>query len=372
MPARRPTLWLARPTRWARLNRGQARAAIVLIAAVLAACLLALPRTAPGPADRDSGAAARDHADVVLYDSIVDAMRHGGAYYPVTANALRAGEYPLRPFFTFRLPTLAVVEAALPEATMVALLYLLMAGVVFAWLARLRPAFCRRAPLVAALVLLVAGMIVFVRRDFVAFHEVWAGPLVALSLALRRPGRWTEAATVALIAMLIRETAALFAVVMLLIALVEGERREALGWAGAIAVFGIALAAHAQAVTAVVGPLDLATPGWGGLLGFGFFVKALTIVTPLMLLPVAVGALLVGAALFGWLSWDDPLGLRAVAVLIAYAALIGIGARPDNFYWAMLIAPIALVGLAFAPDGIGDLLHRALDRRRVTVTRITR
>jgi hypothetical protein len=172
--------------------------------------------------------------------------------------------------------------------------------------------------------------------------------------------------------MLIRETAALFAAVMLLIALVEGERREALGWAAAIAVFAVAVAAHAQAVAAVVGPLDPVTPGWGGLLGLGFFLKALTLITPLMLLPIGVGALLVGLALFGWLSWDDPTGLRAVAVLGAYAALIAVGARPDNFYWAMLVAPIALVGLAFVPDAVGDLLHRALDRRRITVTRITR
>jgi hypothetical protein len=371
MPARRPTLWLARPTRWARLSRGQARIVIALAAVLLLACLFALPASAPAPASPDR-AASRDHADVMLYDSIVDGMRHGGAYYQVTAKALRAGDYPLRPFFTFRLPTLAVVEAALPDAVVVGLLYLLMAGVAFAWLARLRPAFRHKVPLWIALMLLLAGMVMFVRRDFVAFHEAWSGPLIALSLAWRRPGHWFEAVTVALIAMLIRETAALFAAVMLLIALIEGERREAIGWAGGLAVFGAVVAVHAQAVAQVVGPLDLATPGWGGLLGLGFFVKALTITTPLVLLPVAAGALLVGLALFGWLSWDDPFALRAVAVLVAYAALIGIGARADNFYWAMLVAPIALVGLAFAPDAIGDLFHRALDRRRITVTRITR
>lgn len=366
-------LWLARPTRWARLSRMQARIAIALTAGLLLlGCLLALPAATPAPVGHDRAATARNHADVALYDSIVESLRHGGAYYPAAANALRAGDYPLRPFFTFRLPTLAVVEATLPDAVSVGLLYLLIAGTTFAWLARLRPAFRRRAPVAVALVLLIAGMVVFVRRDFVAFHEIWAGPLIALSLALRRPGHWVEAATVALIAMLIRETAALFAAVMLLIALVEGERREALGWAAAIAVFAGAVVAHAQAVAAVVGPLDPATPGWGGLLGLGFFLKALTLITPLMLLPIGVGALLVGLALFGWLSWDDPTGLRAVAVLGAYAALIAVGARPDNFYWAMLVAPIALVGLAFVPDAVGDLLHRALDRRRITVTRITR
>ncbi|TPG39052.1 hypothetical protein EAH79_15020 [Sphingomonas koreensis] len=370
MPARRAPLWLSQPTRLAGLSRGQARIVFALLIGLLLACLLSLGSATPATVSHDPANAARDRADVELYQSIVEAMRHGGDYYPVAATALRAGDYPMRPFFTFRLPTLAVVEATLPSFALVALLYALALGVVAAWLVRLRPAFGRGPPLVIALILLAAGMAVFVRADLVAFHEVWAGPLIALSLALRRRDRWIEAVAIALIAMLIRETALLFAIVMALFAALEGERREAIGWGGAIALFGIALALHARAVAAVVGPLDPASPGWSGLLGFGFFVKAMTLTTPLMLLPLALGALLVGLALFGWASWDNPLGLRAIAILAVYAALIGIGARADTFYWAMLVAPILLLGLAFVPDAIGDLARSALDRRRITVTRM--
>ena len=41
-------------------------------------------------------------------------------------------------------------------------------------------------------------------------------------------------------------------------------------------------------------------------------------------------------------------------------------------YWGLMIAPAFLVGLAFAPDGVRDLLARARDRRRITVTRLVR
>jgi len=37
-----------------------------------------------------------------------------------------------------------------------------------------------------------------------------------------------------------------------------------------------------------------------------------------------------------------------------------------------MIAPVSLVGLAFVPDGLRDLIVRALDRRRITVTKVVR
>jgi hypothetical protein len=59
-------------------------------------------------------------------------------------------------------------------------------------------------------------------------------------------------------------------------------------------------------------------------------------------------------------------------MLAAYAALIGIFARSDTFYWALMVAPVFLVGLVFVPDGLRDLFRPSLDRRRITVTRVAR
>ena len=371
---RRPLrpLWLSHATRFAALSATAARVALALVALLLAATFLALDAPAPPAATHAVAERSEDHADVVLYESIVESVRHGGAYYPVAADALRAGNYPMRPFVTFRLPTLAVTQALLPPWANLAFLWTLVLVVAAAWYARLKPAFPRAPPRIVALVLLAGGLVMFVQPDLVAFHELWAGLLIALSLALRRPGRWVEAAALGLAAMLIRETAALYVVVMALLAFAEGQRREALGWCAALSVLAAAVAAHAHAVTQVVQPLDPASPGWAGLLGFGFFVQALTASTALTQLPLALAAPLVGLALVGWAAWREPLALRALTVLALYAALLGVAGRTDTFYWGFLVAPFLLVGLAFAPDAIRDLLAAARDTRRITVRRVSR
>jgi len=370
--ARSATLWLAAPSRFAGLRKSRARIAIGLLVLLLLACLTALTVPDPAAVSGGSGASQSDQTDLMVYEKIVAGVKGGGDYYTVATDTLRAGGYPLRPFFTVRMPSLAVLQAALPAWGPAALLYLLAAYVGLVWVLRLREALPRAVPRIFAGVLLIGSMLAFLQPDLAAFHEIWAGLLIALSLGLRRPGRWVEAVALGLVAMLIRETAALYAVVMLAMAWLEGERREALGWFAALTLFAAALAAHAWAVTGVTGPLDPASPGWSGLLGFGFFVKAIALATALQLVPIAAAALIVGLCLFGWASWNDPLGLRMLVVFACYAALIGVFARLDTFYWALMVAPLFLVGLVFVPDGLRDLFRPSLDRRRITVTRVAR
>lgn len=364
----RSPLWLAQPSRFAALPAAQARIVLGVLAALLLASLtvLGVPASAPETAN------GNPQTDVALYGGIVSAVAHGEDYYRAAADALRAGSYPLRPFLTFRLPGLAVVQAALPLTAILVLLGLLAAVTAYAWYRRLRMAVARVPALLAALFLLAAGMLAFVQPELVAFHEIWAGLLIALSLALRKPGRWVEAAAVALIAMLIRETAALYVMIMAGLAFAEGFRREAVGWVATLGIFALVLAAHAVAVHGVTGPLDAASPGWAGMHGFGLFVRAMTLATGLTLLPVLAAAPLVALALFGWASWRDPLALRAAATFSVYALVISLFARIDTFYWGLMIAPAFLLGLVFVPDGLRDLLARALDRRRVRVQRVER
>ncbi|ATY34309.1 hypothetical protein [Sphingomonas psychrotolerans] len=370
--ARFATFWLAAPSRFAGLRKSRARLAIGALVLLLLACLTALTVPDPAAVSTSPATSQSDQTDLMVYEKIVAGVRGGGDYYTVATDALRAGGYPLRPFLTVRMPSLAVVQAALPDWGPAALLYLLAGYVGMVWGLRLGDALPRALPRIAALVLLIGSMLAFLQADLAAFHEIWAGLLIAVSLGLRRPGRWLEPVAFALVAMLIRETAALYVLVMLAMAWLEGERRETAGWLAALLLFAVALAAHAHAVAGVTGPHDPASPGWSGLLGFGFFVKSLSLATALQLLPLAAAALVVGLCLFGWAAWNDPLGLRMLVILTAYAALIGIFARVDTFYWALLVAPIFLAGLVFVPDGLRDLLRPTIDRRRITVTRVAR
>lgn len=368
----RPPLWLAQPSRFATLSATQARLALALLALLLLSTLLALGTPGPPPVSHDPAKRADDQTDVVLYETIVENVRHGGRYYPVTADALRAGNYPLRPFVTFRLPTLAMIQAALPAFATMLMLYALAAATALAWFARLTPAFSRGPPRIVAMALLAGGMMAFVQADLAAFHEIWAGLFIALSLAVRRTDRWIPAVAFGLAAVLIRETAGLYLAIMAVLAWLGGGRREALAWGAAIAVLAVAIGLHAHAVAQVVRPLDPASPGWSGLLGFGFFVRTMTISTALGLAPQWLAAPLVGLALFGWASWRDELGLRMLALLAGYAAVLAVFGRTDTFYWGLLIAPAILVGLAFVPDGLRDLIAAALDKRRITVRRMVR
>jgi hypothetical protein len=328
----------------------------------------------PDPAALGAATAAETgQTDLALYEKIVAAVRGGENYYVAAADALRAGQYPLRPFLTFRMPALATVLAAIPQWLPPRyLLFALVLCVAGAWANRLRGELTRPLPAVFALILMIGSLLVFLQYELAPFHEIWAALLVALSLAIRRPGRWIEAVAIALAAMLIRETAALYVLIMAVFAWAEGERGEAIGWGVALALFGAALGAHAWGVAGVTGPTDPASPGWAGLLGFGFFVKAVTLSTGLQMFPLWAGAMLAGLAMFGWASWRDPAGLRMFAILAGYAAAISIFARIDTFYWALMIAPVFLLGLLFAPAGIRDLVRQALDKRRITVTRVAR
>lgn len=371
-PARRPSLWLAAPTRFAGFSLRQAQVAAALVLALLLACFAALPAPAPPPGQA-AGAPTAERSDIALYRSIVAGVAAGGDYYDVAASALRADGYPLRPFVAVRLPTLARVQAMLPDWLSVGLLFALAALTVAAWYRRLAPAFARTPPRLVAGVLAIGGLSAFIRADLVAFHELWAGPLVALSLATWRPGQAATAIALALAAMLIRETAALYAGIMALAALAEGRRREFLGWVAAIAVLAAVVGAHAWAVAQVVREGDLASPGWTGMLGLGFFVKTMVLATSLSALPLPIAAPLVGLALAGWAAWRDPLAVRVLATLAGYALLLALFARADTYYWGLLAAPLVPIGLAFAPDALRDLWRGVRQRqRRITVTRTAR
>lgn len=366
-------LWLAKPSRFAGVSLQKARIGLALLALLLLATLLALASPGTPSIDHDPANRGEDQADVVRYETIVQGMRGGGGYYPVTAQALRAGDDPMRPFLAFRLPTLAVVQAALPPPVTMLLLYALVAGVVFAWYRQLRSAFARPAAVWVAMALLAGGLIAFVKADLACFHEIWAGLLIALSLAVRRESKWIEAVAIGLIAMLIRESAALYVGIMAVFAFAEGHRKEAIGWTSTLGVLAIVLALHAHAVSLVVRETDPALSGWPGPLGFGFFITTMQLWTVLSLAPLWFAAPVVGLALFGWAAWKSELALRALAVFAGYAALLALFGRADTFYWGLMVAPTLLIGLAFAPDGVRDLIARAQDpRRKITVTRVVR
>lgn len=344
-------LWSAEPSRFAGWPRSRARVGLAVLAAwLLAAGNLPLGEDAAG--------------DPALYAGAVEAMRHGGEYYPLVGDALRSGgEVAGR--LAFPPPTLAVVAAALPGWAVTGLLVALAVGVLVAWRLVLNGALRRPAARWGGSLLLVAGLVPFLLPSVLYVPEVWAGLFVALSLARWGRGAWVEAVAFGLAAAVVREAAGVYLLVMLVFAVGSGARREALGWAAALGASALVAVTHWRAVRHVMGPLtggDAA--GLGGL-------APLIGASPFALSPAEAPLVVLALAAFGWIAWRADVGLRLVAVTAAVAGLAL--ARPElGGDWGYLVAAPLLAGLAFAPDAVRDLLRAAGAGRRITVTRVVR
>jgi hypothetical protein len=356
---------LSHPTRFAAWPGGLSAGIIALVAAL---CLWGMAGSAPivGPSGGTSGPTAQSAAgadpsgdDILLYRSIVTGVRAGGNYYAVTAPLLRDHHYPMRPFVTFRLPTLALLLAAIPDIAATGLIAMLSAGVIVAWTLRLAPAL-RTAEIASWVSLgLLAGCLTVASPMLVVFHESWATLLVMLALALHRPddapGRWWPSVIAGLAAVMIRELALPFILLMGALALHNRRWSETAGWATVTLLFAVALALHAEQVALVTAPADPASPGWTAMGGWPFLIASIRASTVLNSLPAIATAILVPLSLLGWAAWRSAIGQTSFLFLAGFAGMMMLIGRPDNFYWALMIAPLLLVGLVFTPAALRDL-----------------
>ncbi|MBT2186662.1 hypothetical protein [Sphingobium nicotianae] len=370
MPAPQPIV-PASPiaSRFAGLRPRQAMLVLgLLLALILAGLIRDQPRVGPttSPVKISGSARPTDLAgdDILLYRVIVDQLREGRPYYPAATRLLRENDYPLRPFVAVRLPTLATALAAIPDWLGTALLALLGAGTIFAWTLRLAASGVGEAVVRTGSLLLLAGCLTIAAPKLTVFHESWAALLVALSLALHRPGRWGASVALALAAVLIRELALPYLLLMGAAALTRRTWIEAGAWAGAVLLFAATLACHAVAVWAVVLPDDPASPGWLAAGGWQFVIAALRAASILGYLPAPLAALLVPLALIGWLSRRDASCTLAGLFIAGFMLIMTVLGRPGNFYWAAMIVPILLAGLAFAPGALRDLVGAVLGAHR--------
>ncbi|SEH16705.1 hypothetical protein SAMN05428974_1826 [Sphingopyxis sp. YR583] len=293
-----------------------------------------------------------DHA---LYARIAQRVAAGESYYTTAAAEHRAGDYPLRPFVAVRLPTLAHIVAALGEKKAQLILLLIGGAAISAWYRRLRtePDLPRAAAIGALFV--AANLTQLAAREWIFIHEVAAGVLIALALALYRPARPWAAMAIVAAAVAIRETVLPVAMLFGLFALIDRDWRAAAGWLAIGLGFAAGLAAHVAALAAVTTPADAASQGWngqGGWIAYLSFVQASSL---LRFFAGWVGALLVPLALLGWAAWRSRLGLAALSIQLGYAMLLMMFARPANFYWAMLVTPTLFIGLVFAPAALAEL-----------------
>jgi hypothetical protein len=160
-----------------------------------------------------------------------------------------------------------------------------------------------------------------------------------------------------LAAVLVRELALPFLVVMACCAWRDGNRREVWSWIAAIAAFAIAFAIHRSLVLAQAGSGDVASQGW---LRFGGWQNVLAFVREssfLGFLPRWVVATTIPLALLGWWSRRTPFTDRVTMVSCAYVLAFMVIGRPENFYWGYLVALLLVPGIALAPSAVLQLVR---------------
>lgn len=349
---------MARWNRFSGVSRPAAAAVLALLAALM---LFGLTSRASGdqvtPAGPDAMRAAGMVGDHALYARIVHRVEAGEPYYAAVAAEHRANHYPLKPFVTVRLPTLATIFSAIGLQGGTLLVTATGIAAILTWRRRLMtepdlPAYARFAALLIAF-----NLSQIVVREWVLIHEVLAGVLITLALALYRPARPWAAMAVLAIAVAIRETVLPVAMLLGCFALLDRNWRAVGAWLAFGLSFLVILALHMSAVAAVTTPADLASPGWNGFGGWASYLSFVHFTSGFRFLPAWVAALLVPLALLGWAAWRSRLAIAVLSIQLAFALLLMLFARSNNFYWAMLVVPTLFVGLVFAPAALTALLR---------------
>ncbi|MFC3173218.1 hypothetical protein ACFOD9_03015 [Novosphingobium bradum] len=358
---------LALPSsRFAVWPRRAARAILALWLALLVAAAFTPIRAGEDEAPRAAAPAApgqvrtRD-ADLQLYDDVIARLKAGEGYYAVIAEEHRRHRFPLHPGFAVRLPTLAVIEAAVPAAALAPLAVLLTLAVLLAWWRKLGGD-AQASPVRAmAMAALLIGATIGTTRYFFVLHELWAGQFLALALGLHRPerGRWLGAWLAAALALAIREHALPFVLLMAAFALWQRRWREGAAWLALVALFLAAMAVHLHLVARMVVPADQPSASWITLRGLSGWLSMVVLSGNLRLLPHWLAGPLVVASLLGWSGWKGAAGLFGTLLQAGYGLAFAIAGRGDNYYWGMVVAPTLLIGLAFLPAALRDLRRSA-------------
>lgn len=341
------------------LGQVAARLVLALLAAAMLASLIPASRTQQMPVAKTQA----EDTDLLLYQAIIRRMRTGESYYSAATTEQRQRGYPLQPFVTVRLPTLASIIAYMGDWGAKLMLLGIWASAIWTWHRRLRAYIQPQlwAHLGAALLFNSIGPIT--KTHYVTVHEFWAGGLVTLSLGLYRPERWLPSALLAAGALMIREHSLPYVLIMAALAFWHRRWRETAGWITIVLGFSLALLAHRQMVTALIVPTDRISVGWAEFAGIAGALTYYLQTSWLRLLPDFLGYPLIVLSFFGWLAWPNRLAQITSLILLGYAAMFMLVGRPDTFYWGFIVGPLMGMGLIFLRIAIPDLVRAAWPRK---------
>lgn len=351
---------LERPLR--ALPRGFAVFTLLAIAAALVWSALAFAPVSTG----EGGSKAvvvrpGSKGDLALYSRIAGRVSEGEGYYSAALAEQRAHRYATAPFMTVRTPIMAWGTRLWGELGWRVIAFGLLLANVLAWTMRLAPRTAPPERVAAALLVFAGGLAVF-NAKYVVLHDLFAGLLVSLALALYRPGRWWPSWLAVAAALAIRELALPFVLLWAAFALAQRRWHELVALLALLVLFAAGMALHAEAVAGARLPGDLTSRGWIEMIGPAMFLVSLSELTPLLVAPPWLAGPLALLPLLGWAGLGGRLGLFATLWFAGFALAMALLAKSGNFYWALLVLPAYGGGLALVPRALGDLGRAALGK----------
>lgn len=285
--------------------------------------------------------------DLVLYRNIDEAVRHGEDYYHAAARLQREGNYPLKPFLTVRPPSLTWLYALVGPTGMVVLAIALICLDAAIWYRNMFAfGFAVRVATVALVATLgAAGM----DARILCSHEWWCGLLLTGAIGLSRRGDFAARLALATAATLIRELAAPFLVLMLGWELYQRRWSKAAAAFGVLVAMTVLLLLHRHAVDLVALPTDHVSAGWAGQRGIYGFTDDIALLTGFDRLWKPLAIFLALVPFVGWWRYSGARDFLAVVWFLAFAVLVAIAARADNFYWTQVIFPSYFIGWILVP-----------------------
>ena len=309
-----------------------------------------------------------DKGDDALYRAIMGHMAAGVGYYGAVAREQHARGFATRPFLTWRLPTMAWIINQLGETPALSLLRLLALLAIYAWIQVVKDLGMGRYAKIAGGLLVYFNLVILVLPSTVVYmHELWAGTLMALSLALHRRW-WLLSVICGLAALAVRELALPYVLAMGYWAIREEHWTELAGWGLGVLAFTLGLTVHAILVMELIPPDAMQGPSWLAFGGWPFLLQVNQWNLITLILGGVLSAIWVPLALLGAAARMDPLGRRLMMIVWGYSLAFLFVGRSNNGYWGLIYGPIVAVSLVFAPMALRDLWRAARPEGMVKIS----
>ena len=290
-------------------------------------------------------------ADLKCYQTIVEQIQAGQSYYPAAGDTLRSMGYTTASVFNWRLPALAWLLGQLPSVRSGQILaFILATTTLLIWLTVFHYKNYARWQIFLGGLILAGPVIYSLLPGPFLVHEFWAGTLIVLSLGAYARG-WRYVSVISgLLALFLRELSLPFVFVMMVLAYIEGHRREALIWFMGILAFGAELLIHWSIVSKLITENDRALQGGWIVFGGWPFVLTTAQMHPFLLMsPSWVVAIILPLSLLGLAVWRGSSEMRVACTVGIYILAFMIVGRSFNIYWGLMYVFLFPLGLLHAP-----------------------